>query len=90
MTAIRNNFLVAMIPDSVSKFVEKPKHLVGFFWGLHFPNPLSHYKELFPEREGMARDCLSGHFTLSQVGDIYNKSYATVSREIKVFEQSKK
>ena len=54
------------------------------------PKPLSHYKESFPEREAMARAYLSGHYTLSQVGDIYNKSYATVSRAVKAFEQSKK
>ena len=45
---------------------------------------LSFYINHYPEKEGMARAYLSGHYTLSEVGAVYSKSSATVSRAVKL------
>ncbi len=37
----------------------------------------------------MARAYLSGHYTLAEVGAVFSKSYATVSRAVKAFEAGK-
>lgn len=47
---------------------------------------LEYYIKHFSEKEGMARAYLSGHYTLSEVGKAYSKSYATVSRAVQAFE----
>lgn len=53
------------------------------------PKPLSFYKTHYPEREAMARAYLSGHYTLSEVGKVFSKSYATVARAVRAYENSK-
>ena len=51
------------------------------------PKPLSHYQGKHPNRdEAMAQAYLSGHYTLSQVGDHFGVSYATVSRAVRRYE----
>lgn len=45
--------------------------------------PLEYYVENYPEREAMALAYLSGHYTLSEVGAVFSKSYATVSRAVR-------
>jgi putative transposase len=46
--------------------------------------PLHWYEEHYPSRaESMAAAYLSGHYTLTQVGDHFSVSYATVSRAAK-------
>lgn len=47
------------------------------------PKPLEYYVANYPEREAMALAYLSGHYTLSEVGAVFSKSYATVSRAVK-------
>ena len=50
-------------------------------------HPVEYYREHFSERDqGMAEAYLSGHYTLTQVGDIFGVSYATVSRAVKKWE----
>ncbi len=51
------------------------------------PKPLSHYAQSYSEKEGMARAYLSGHYTLADVGAVWGKSYARVSRAVKNFEE---
>ncbi len=50
---------------------------------------LAYYTERYESRhEGMARAYLSGHYTLTEVGDHFvGVSYATVSRVVKVLDQ---
>ncbi|MEJ2365319.1 MAG: transposase [Deltaproteobacteria bacterium] len=49
--------------------------------------PLVFYKEKYPSRNrAMAEAYLSGHYTLSEVGDEFGVSYATVSRAVKEYE----
>ncbi len=50
--------------------------------------PLTYYLAEYPDKEGMARAYLSGHYTLKEVGVAYSKSYATVSRAVKAFERA--
>jgi hypothetical protein len=49
--------------------------------------PLDYYVSHYVEKEGMARAYLSGHYTLADVGRAYSKSYTTVSRAVKKFEE---
>lgn len=47
------------------------------------PRPLGYYERKYRERdEAMAQAYLSGHYTLSQVGEHFGVSYATVSRSV--------
>jgi putative transposase len=49
--------------------------------------PLSYYKERFKNRNrAMAEAYRSGHYTLSEIGDEFGVSYATVSRAVKEYE----
>ena len=51
-------------------------------------NSLNYYSERYDSRnEGMARAYLSGHYTLTQVGEHFGVSYATVSRAVKQLEK---
>ena len=48
---------------------------------------LSTFKKKFPERNrAMAEAYLSGHYTLQQVGEFFEVSYATVSRAVNTLE----
>ena len=48
------------------------------------PKPLTFYEDWYGERDtAMAKAYLSGHYTLSQVGEHFGVSYATVSRAVK-------
>ena len=50
--------------------------------------PLDYYKQQYSNRqEAMAKAYLSGHYTLSEVGEVFGVSYATVSRAVKSFEE---
>ncbi|BFM10183.1 hypothetical protein R50072_03360 [Simiduia litorea] len=51
------------------------------------PKPLAYYAENYPEREAMALAYLSGHYTLSEVGAVFSKSYATVSRAVRSYKR---
>jgi REP element-mobilizing transposase RayT len=51
--------------------------------------PLSFYADNFPKKEAMAKAYLSGHYTLTQVGEHFGVSYATVSRATKALENVK-
>ena len=54
------------------------------------PKPLNYYREKFSDRAiAMARAYLSGHYTLTQVGEEFGVSYTTVSRAVKAFERRK-
>lgn len=51
------------------------------------PKPLSYYeKQCENRREAMFRAYSSGHYTLSEVGEWFGVSYATVSRVVKGYE----
>lgn len=50
------------------------------------PKELHYYVDKFEAKEGMARAYLSGHYTLTVVGEAFGVSYATVSRAAKAFE----
>ena len=53
------------------------------------PKPVAYYQRRYKNRKaGMARAYLSGHYTLSEVGEFFGVSYATVSRAVKFYEQS--
>ncbi len=53
------------------------------------PKPLSKYAARYKDRDvAMAHAYLSGHYTLTQVGDHFGVSYATVSRAVKQLEQA--
>jgi len=53
------------------------------------PKPLAYYEERYESRnEAMAQAYLSGHFTLSEVGEHFGVSYATVSRVVKAWESN--
>ena len=50
--------------------------------------PLAYFSERYKSRnESMAHAYLSGHYTLTQVGDYFDMSYATVSRAVKQIEK---
>jgi putative transposase len=50
--------------------------------------PLTYFAERYKTRdERMAQAYRSGHYTLSQVGEYFNVSYATVSRAVKKVER---
>ena len=50
--------------------------------------PLAYFAERYKSRnESMAHAYLSGHYTLTQVGDYFDMSYATVSRAVKQIEK---
>ena len=49
--------------------------------------PLKYYQDLpTPRNEALARAYLSGHYTLTEVGNAFAVSYATVSRVVKAYE----
>ena len=49
---------------------------------------LGYYSEGYQSRqERMARAYLSGHYTLTEVGEHFGVSYATVSRAVQALEQ---
>ena len=53
------------------------------------PKPIEYYKRKYSHRqESMAEAYLSGHYTLYEVGKSFGVSYATVSRAVKLFEES--
>ena len=53
------------------------------------PKPCEYYKLQFNNRqESMAKAYLSGHYTLSEVGETFGVSYATVSRAVKAYEEN--
>ena len=48
--------------------------------------PLKYYQDLpTPRNEALARAYLSGHYTLTEVGNAFAVSYATVSRAVKAY-----
>ncbi len=48
------------------------------------PKPLAYYKQQFNNRqEAMAKVYLSGHYTLNEVGVVFDDSDATVCRAVK-------
>ncbi len=47
---------------------------------------LNQVKAGMVKQAGVAKACLSGHYTLEQVGIYFGCSYATVSRAVKVYE----
>ena len=50
------------------------------------PKPLSYFSERFKDRNrAMAEAYRSGHYTLTQIGDHFSVSYATVSRSAKAY-----
>ena len=50
--------------------------------------PLAYFAERYKSRnESMAHAYLSGHYTLTQVGEYFDVSYATVSRAVKQIEK---
>jgi REP element-mobilizing transposase RayT len=52
------------------------------------PKPLEHYVDSYEDRkQGMSKAYRSGHYTLSEVGDAFGVSYATVSRAVRSFDQ---
>jgi len=52
------------------------------------PKPLSYFEKRYSTRdEAMSFAYLSGHYTLTEVGEWFGVSYATVSRAVKFFEQ---
>ena len=52
------------------------------------PGSLTYFAERYKTRdERMAQAYRSGHYTLSQVGEYFNVSYATVSRAVKKVER---
>ena len=52
------------------------------------PKPLDYYRTRYSDRKAaMAKAYLSGHYTLSEVGEYFDVSYATVSRAVKVHEE---
>jgi len=53
------------------------------------PKPLEYYKLQYNNsQESMAKAYLSGNYTLSEVGEVFGVSYATVSRTVKLYEES--
>ncbi|MDO3384915.1 transposase [Gilvimarinus sp. SDUM040013] len=52
------------------------------------PKPLEHYVDSYKDRkQGMSEAYRSGHYTLSEVGDAFGVSYATVSRAVRSFDE---
>jgi REP element-mobilizing transposase RayT len=69
-------------PDQSLKDIPKPQKSSPI-------KPLIHYKERFKNRNrAMAEAYRSGHYTLSEIGDEFGVSYATVSRAVKEYELS--
>ena len=69
-----------MDPEQSLKDIPKPQKLGA-------PRPLDYFASHFPSRnEAMARAYRSGHYTLTEVGEHFGVSYATVSRAVKGFE----
>ena len=67
-------------PDQSLKDIPKPQKSSPI-------KPLIHYKERFKNRNrAMAEAYRSGHYTLSEIGDEFGVSYATVSRAVKEYE----
>ena len=61
-------------PDQSLKDILKKQKQVS-------PKPLEYYKLQYNNsQESMAKAYLSGHYTLSEVGEFFGVSYATVSR----------
>lgn len=70
-------------PEQSLRDIPKPQKLAPV-------KPLSWYSVHYPERDqGMAMAYLSGHYTLTQVGEQYGVSYATVSRAVKRLEANR-
>ena len=67
-------------PDQSLKDIPKPQKNSPI-------KPLIHYKERFKNRNrAMAEAYRSGHYTLSEIGNEFGVSYATVSRAVKEYE----
>ena len=52
------------------------------------PKPLSYYEAKYDSRDlAMSKSYLSGHYTLTEVGEWFCVSYATVSRAVRKHEE---
>src|SRR5690554_446010 len=70
-----------MDPDQSLLDIPKPQKLSP-------PKPLEYYLSRYEDRkEGMSAAYRSGHYTLSEVGNAFEVSYATVSRAVKHFDE---
>ena len=70
-----------MDPDQSLLDIPKPQKLSP-------PKPLGYYLSRYEDRkEGMSAAYRSGHYTLSEVGNAFEVSYATVSRAVKHFDK---
>jgi len=75
-----DDMLSQLDPEQSLLDIPKPQKLQS-------PKPLAYYKDKYEdESEAMVIAYLSGHYTLSEVGEQFQVSHSTVSRAVKAYE----